>query len=235
MDFSAQAGQPGAGRGPSGGGGGPGDGADFGAFSDFFESLFGGRTGAGRGGAGGARIVFPGSDVEAELPVTLDEALRGGRRRITLPGGRTLDVKIPVGAREGTILRLAEQGEPGMGGGPPGDLLLHLRLVPHPRYRVVGDDIEMDLPLWPWQAVLGAQVRTETPEGAVNLTVPAGTQAGRHLRLRGRGLPRSGGERGDLYAVAKIVIPEKPTEAERKAYEALKQGAAAPPDRPAEG
>jgi curved DNA-binding protein len=235
MDFSAQAGQPGAGRAPSAGG--PGDGADFGAFSDFFESLFGGRAGgrAGRGAAGGTRIVFPGSDVEAELPVTLDEALRGGRRRITLPGGRTLDVKIPVGAREGTILRLAEQGEPGMGGGPPGDLLLHLRLVPHPRYRVVGDDIEMDLPLWPWQAVLGAQVRTETPEGAVNLTVPAGTQAGRRLRLRGRGLPRSGGDRGDLYAVAKIVIPEKPSEAERKAFEALKQSAAAPPDRPAEG
>ena len=232
MDFSAQAGQPGAGRSRPG----PDDSADFGAFSDFFESLFGHGVGGrpGRGAASGTRIVFPGTDVEAELPVTLDEALRGGRRRITLPGGRTLDVKIPLGAREGTVLRLAKQGEPGMGGGPPGDLLLHLRLAPHPHYRVVGDDIEMDLPLWPWQAVLGAQVRTETPEGTVNLTVPAGTQAGRRLRLRGRGLPKAGGDRGDLYAVAKIVIPEKPTDAERKAYEALKQDASAPADRPAE-
>jgi curved DNA-binding protein len=234
MDFSGQAGQPGAGRST----GEAGDGAEFGAFSDFFESVFGGGRGGvgrGRGTGGGARIVFPGSDVEAELPVSLDEALRGGRRRIALSGGRTLDVKIPLGARDGTILRLAGQGEPGMGGAPPGDLLLHLHLVPHPRYRVKGDDIEMDLPLWPWQAVLGAQVRTETPEGAVNLTVPAGTQAGRRLRLRGRGLPKGSSERGDLYAVAKIVIPDKPTEAERKAYEALKQSASAPADRPAEG
>jgi curved DNA-binding protein len=232
MDFSAQPGQSGAGRSA----GGAGDGADFDAFSDFFESVFGGaRGGPGRGAGGGARIVFPGSDVEAELPVALDEVLRGGRRRITLPGGRTLDVKIPLGVREGTILRLAGQGEPGMGGGPPGDLLLHLHLVPHPRYRVTGDDIEMDLPLWPWQAVLGAQVRTETPEDVVSLTVPAGTQAGRRLRLRGHGLPKGNGERGDLYAVAKIVIPEKPTDAERKAYEALKLSASAPVDRPAEG
>jgi len=122
-----------------------------------------------------------------------------------------------------------------MGGAPPGDLLLHLHLVPHTRYRVTGDDIEMDLTLWPWQALLGAQVRTETPEGAVNLTVPPGTQAGRRLRLRGRGLPKGDSERGDLYAVAKIVIPDKPTDAERKAYEALKQSTSAPGDRPAEG
>ena len=232
MDFSAQPGQPGAGRSADG----AGDGADFGAFSDFFESVFGSaRAGRGRGAGGGTRIVFPGSDVEAELPVSLEEALHGGRRRITLTGGRTLDVKIPIGARDGTILRLAGQGEPGMGGAPSGDLLLHLHLVPHPRYKVTGEDIEMDLPLWPWQAVLGAQVRTETPEGAVNLTVPPGTQAGRRLRLRGRGLPKGNSDRGDLYAIAKIVIPDKPTDAERRAYEALKQSASAPADRPAEG
>jgi curved DNA-binding protein len=231
MDFSTQPRQPGVGRSADG----AGDGADFGAFSDFFESLFGGASGGRGRGGGGARIVFPGSDVEAELPFSLDEALRGGRRRITLTGGRTLDLKIPLGARDGTILRLAGQGEPGMGGAPPGDLLLHLHLVPHTRYRVTGDDIEMDLTLWPWQALLGAQVRTETPEGAVNLTVPPGTQAGRRLRLRGRGLPKGDSERGDLYAVAKIVIPDKPTDAERKAYEALKQSTSAPGDRPAEG
>jgi len=234
MDFSTQPGQPGAGWSTAE----PEDGQEFGAFSDFFSSLFGRQSGfgggRGRAAAGGTRIVFPGSDVEAELPLTLDEALRGGRRRITLPGGRTLDVRIPLGAREGTVLRLAEQGEPGMGGAPPGDLLLHIRLIPHSRYRVTGDDIEMDLPLWPWQAVLGAQVRTETPDGVVNLTIPVGTRAGQRLRLRGRGLPKgSGGDRGDLYAVAKIVIPEKPTAAELEAYEMLKRNASAPADRPA--
>jgi curved DNA-binding protein len=108
-----------------------------------------------------------------------------------------------------------------------------LRLVPHPRYRAAGDDLEMDLPLWPWQTVLGAEVRVDTPEGPVTLTVPPGTQNGRRLRLRGRGLPRGDGSRGDLYAVVRIVVPERPSPAERAAYEALKRGAAAPADRPA--
>jgi curved DNA-binding protein len=93
----------------------------------------------------------------------------------------------------------------------------------------------MDLPLWPWQAVLGTEVRIETPEGPVTLKVPAGTQSGRRLRLRGRGLPRGNGSRGDLYATVRIVIPERPSAAEREAYEALRRGASAPADRPAGG
>jgi curved DNA-binding protein len=206
---------------------------DTGRFSDFFASLFGRPPG--RGERGSVRVTMAGSDVEAELPVMLEDLLRGGRRGITLPGGRNLDVDIPVGAREGTVLRLAGQGQPGIGGGPPGDLYLHLRLVPHPRYRVAGDDLEMDLPLWPWQAVLGVEVRIETPDGPVTLKVPAGTQSGRRLRLRGRGLPRADGSRGDLYAVVRIVIPERPSAAEREAYEALKRGASVPADRPAPG
>ena len=148
--------------------------------------------GAARGRGGGADHA-PGSDVEAELPVTLDELLRGGRRRLTLAGRPSVDVEIPLGVRDGTVLRLAGQGEPGVNGGPPGDLYLHLRLVPHPRYRVAGDDLEMDLPLWPWQAVLGDEVKVETPDGPVTLKVPPGTQSGRRLRLRGRGLPRADG------------------------------------------
>jgi curved DNA-binding protein len=120
-------------------------------------------------------------------------------------------------------------------GGPPGDVYLRLRLIPHPRYRVVGDDLEMDLSLWPWQAVLGTGVRIETPEGPVTLTVPPGTQTGRRLRLRGRGLPRPDGSRGDLYAVVRIVVPERPSAAERETYEALKQRATVPADRPAGG
>ncbi len=204
---------------------------DLGGFSDFFASLFGRPTG--RAGRGNVRITLPGNDVEAVLPVMLEELLRGGRRRIDLPGGRNLEVEIPLGAREGTVLRLTGRGEPGIGGGPPGDLYLHVRLVPHPRYRVVGDDLEIDLPLWPWQAVLGGEVTIETPNGPVTLTVPPGTQSGRRLRLRGRGLPRGKGGRGDLYAVVRIVVPERPSPAERAAYESLKRAASAPTDRPA--
>jgi curved DNA-binding protein len=225
-------------------GGGPGEaGPDFegfGDFSDFFESIFGhatrgARAGRGaRGNRGGTRVQFPGSDVEAELPVTTEDLLKGGKRRITL-GNRTIDVEIPLGVRDGTGLRLAGQGEPGMGGGPTGDLYLRLRLVQDPRHRIVGDDIEMDLPLWPWQAVLGSEVMVDTPEGRVKLNVPPGTPSGRRLRLRGRGLPRQDGTRGDLYAVIRIAVPERPSEAEKAAYEALKRASSNPTDRPAEG
>jgi curved DNA-binding protein len=207
---------------------------DLGDFSDFFASIFGRPSG--RAGRGNVRVTMPGDDIEAELPVTLDDLLRGTKRRINLADGRAIDVEIPVGVRDGVVLRLAGQGGPGVNGGPAGDLYLHLRLVPHPRYRVVADDLEMDLPLWPWQTVLGAEVRVDTPEGAVTLTVPPGTQNGRRLRLRGRGLPRGGdGSRGDLHAVVRIVVPERPSPAERDAYEALRRSASVPADRPAGG
>jgi curved DNA-binding protein len=232
MDFAQE---PSPGR-SAPGSGGPAEWEDFGQFSDFFNSIFGGSAGrAGGAGRGGVRFTTPGRDVEAELPLTLDEMLRGGKRRITLNGDRSLDVDIPLGVRDGTVLRLAGQGEPGAGGGPAGDLFLRVRPVPDARYRVAGDDIEMDLPLWPWQALLGTEVRIETPEGPVNLKVPPGTQSGRRLRLRGRGLPRKGSARGDFYAVPTIVIPENPSAAEREAYEALKREASAPADRPARG
>ena len=199
--------------------------------SDFFASLFGREPG--RAGRGQTRVVFPGSDVEAELSVTLEELLRGGKRRLQLPGGRTLEVEIPRGVRDGTVLRLAGQGERGSNGAPPGDLFLHVRLIPHARFRVMGDDLETDLSLWPWQAVLGAEVRVDTLDGPVTLTIPSGTPNGRRLRLRGRGLPRGDGQRGDLYAVVRIVVPERPSAAERAAYESLRSAATAPADRPA--
>jgi curved DNA-binding protein len=211
-------------------GGGPGS-EDLGDVSDFFASLFG--RPAGRTGGRGGRVTMPGSDVEGELPVSIEELLRGGRRRVTLDGGRGLEVQVPPGARDGMLLRFAGQGEAGLGGGPAGDLYLRVRVVAHPRYRIAGDDLEMDLPLWPWQAVLGAEVRTETPDGPVTLTVPPGTQTGRRLRLRGRGLPRVGGGRGHLHAVVRIVVPERPSAAEREAYQLLQQRAAAAADRPA--
>jgi curved DNA-binding protein len=238
MDWTPPPGSGGATPGSRPGGQGGGEWQDLGDFSDFFASLFGQGTGrrarAGNGAGDGVRFSMPGHDVEAELPVRLEELMRGGRQRITLEGGRSLDVDIPVGIRDGTMLRLASQGGRGTNGGAPGDLFLHLRMIPHPRYRVAGDDLEMDLPLWPWQAVLGATVKIDTPDGAVNLKVPPGTQSEGRLRLRGRGLPRSDGSRGDLYAVVRIVVPKSPTPAEREAYESLMRGAAKPADRPAE-
>ena len=201
-------------------------------FSDFFGSIFGRPSGARAGGArAGVRMPIPGNDVEGELPMTLDDVLHGGQRRITVDG-RSLDVTIPRGIRDGATLHLAGQGGPGINGGPAGDVYLRVRLLPHPRYRVVGDDLEMDLPLWPWQAVLGAEVRVDTPDGPVTLTVPPGTQSGQRLRLRGRGLPRDGA-RGDLYAVVRVVVPTRPSAAEREVYEMLRRSASAPADRPA--
>ena len=220
---------------PGGPGGAPGgiEWEDLGDFSEFFASIFGGSSGGGRSRRG-RRVTFPGQDVEAELPVSVQELLHGGQRRITVDG-RSLDVTIPKNARDGTVLRLAGQGGRGGNGGQPGDLYLRLRLESDGGFRPAGDDLEMDLPLWPWQAVLGAKVRVETPDGSVSLTVPPGTQSGHRLRLRGLGLPREGGGRGDLHAVAKILVPRRPTEAERAAYETLRQSATAPADRPAEG
>jgi len=213
---------------------------NLGDFSDFFAAIFGDELGGGRRRTrtrtgSRMRVEVPGAPVEAEMPVSLEELMRGGKRRISLNGNRVLDVAIPPGARDGTVLRLAGQGEQGMGGAPPGDLFLRLRLQPDARYRAEGDDLEMDLPLWPWQAVLGSELRIETPDGAVKLKVPPGTKAGARMRLRGRGLPRPGGERGDLYAVTRIVVPERPEPAEREAYEALKRGSPHAPDRPAKG
>ena len=227
MDFTPP---PGTARGPSV----STEWEDFGDFSDFFGSIFGRPSGARAGGgrAPGVRVPIPGNDIEGELPLTLDDVLHGGQRRITVDG-RTLDVTIPRGIRDGATLRLAGQGGPGVNGGPAGDVYLHARLLPHPRYRVVGDDLEMDLPLWPWQAVLGADVRVDTPDGPVTLTVPPGTQSGQRLRLRGRGLPRENGARGDLYAIARVVVPEHPSAAEREAYETLKRQSSASADRPA--
>ena len=224
MDFTPSGGERGYAR--------TADWGDVGDMSDFFASLFG--RDAGRTSGRGVRVTMPGTDVEADMVVGLDELLHGGKRRITLDG-RSIEVEIPRGARDATVLRLAGQGGPGLNGGAAGDVYLRLRLVAHPRYRVAGDDLEMDLSLWPWQAVLGADVRTDTPDGPVTLSVPAGTQGGRRLRLRGRGLPRPDGSRGDLHAVARIVIPERPTVAEREAYETLKKHATAPADRPAGG
>lgn len=202
----------------TGGGFGP-EGIDLG---DLFGTFFGQRG----AGAGFGRGPIQGADTEAEIVVTVEEAYNGGRRRITLPmpaGPRNLDVKIPAGVVDGQRIRLAGQGAGGIDGGPAGDLYLVVRLAPHPRYRVDGRDISVDLPVAVWDAALGANVPVETPGGTAKVNVPAGSSCGRRLRLRGRGLPHPRGAPGDLYAEVKVMVPPKPTDEERKLFEQLRR------------
>ncbi len=218
-----------------------------GGFSDFFQTIFGGGGRRARGGFSpedvmGGRGRFDGhhhgsparrgGDAEATIELTLEEAAAGGVRRIELgvpdprggaPERRTLEVTIPAGVADGSKIRLAGQGGTGLGGGPAGDLLLNVRLRPDPRFRVDGHDLEIDVPLAPWEAALGAKVDlTLLGGGSVTLAIPAGTPSGRRLRLRGRGLPRRGdAAAGDLHARIEIVVPGELTDRERELYEEL--------------
>jgi curved DNA-binding protein len=193
-----------------------------GDFSDFFEGLFGRR-----GGARGARTGFEGfsmrgSDREAVLDLALEEAARGGKRWLSLGDGRSIEVDIPRGVRDGQRIRLAGEGGAGVAGGPPGDLFLRVRLKPHPRFRVEGRDLYVDLAVSPWEAALGAEVPVPTLEGNAQVKVPPGSSSGRRLRLRGQGLPGSrGAQPGDLYAVVTIRVPKKLTRKERELFERL--------------
>jgi DnaJ-class molecular chaperone len=135
---------------------------------------------------------------------------------------KSLDVTIPAGVRNGSVIRLAGQGEPGINGGPPGDLLLHVRIEPHPLFHIVDEDnLELELPVAPWEAALGAKVPVPTLDGSVEMTIRAGTQGGQRLRLRGQGLNRRAGGRSDLYIRIKIVNPPKLTAKEKELFEKL--------------
>ena len=217
---------------PGGGGfhpgGDPGADFEFGGtgFSDFFEAFFGG----GRGRAGGAGFgqrptgAAQGSDVEADIMVTLEEALNGSKRTVSLRRGssqkvESYQVKIPRGVREGQRIRLAGQGEAGAGGGQSGDLFLRVRLARHPDFSVEGSDLVHEIKIEPWQAVLGTEIEVPTLDGHGKLKLPAGTQGGQRFRLRARGLPISAETRGDLYVVPQVRVPKTLTEAERKLWE----------------
>jgi curved DNA-binding protein len=192
-------------------------------FDDLFGGLFGSRTRVG---------PIPGADHEAELELTVEDAYRGGRRRITLPGGRTptsFEVSIPAGVVDGQRIRVPGRGGQGSAGGPPGDLYLVVRLAPHPRYRVEGRDIYVDLPLAPWEAALGASVPVLTPGGEAKVRVPAGSSTGRRLRLRGEGMPNPRGSPGDFYAEVKIMVPPRLSPRERELFEALARESAFDP------
>ena len=214
------------------GGGGSGDGADH---SAFFESLFGAarRASAGRSQRpADARRAARGNDHHAKIVVPLDDAFTGATRTLTLQSAeldaqgrpqmhaRQLAVTIPKGLKAGQQIRLAGQGEPGFGGGPAGDLFLELQFEAHPRYRAEGRDLYATLPVAPWEAALGAQLPVATPGGEVEISVPAESQAGRKLRLKGRGIPGADakGTPGDLYLVLELVLPPAHTEAARAAY-----------------
>jgi len=218
-----------------------------GGFSDFFESLFGNRRGA-RAGAG---FQMRGQDVEAEIALTLEETHRGGTRSLSLQaaeactdcGGsgskdgktcptchgagvirrpKSLEVTIPAGVRDGSVIRLAGQGESGMNGAPAGDLFLRVRIEPHRVFNRVGaDDVQIELPVAPWEAALGGTANVPTLEGPVEMKIPAGAQGGQRLRLRGQGLNRRGGGRGDQYVKLTIVVPSKLTDKEKDLFERL--------------
>jgi curved DNA-binding protein len=198
---------------------------------DFFEAMFGRTRGAHQ--RQGAAAAMGGQDHHAKILIDLEEAYHGAQRGITLqmpvvdPQGhvtlesRTLNVTIPKGIRAGQHLRLAGQGSPGIGGGPPGDLYLEIAFREHPRFRVDGRDVSLDLPVAPWEAALGAQITVPTPDGSVEMTVPKGSQGGRRLRLKGKGIP--GSQPGDLYVVLNIVLPPADTERAAAAYDVMRQ------------
>jgi curved DNA-binding protein len=205
-------------------------------FSDFFETFFGGRGGRRGGGApfggygmeGGMEFEEPahGHDVEADIMVTLDEAIGGSKRPVSLRRSdsdkvQTYNVRIPAGVHEGQRIRLAGQGEKAGRGGKAGDLYLRVKFAQHPDFRPEGHDLIHEHELKPWVAVLGGEVRVPTLEGSARLKIPAGTQNGQRFRLKQRGLPQPGGGRGDLYVVVGIDIPESVNPEQRKEWEKL--------------
>lgn len=187
--------------------------------SDLFESM--GIFGRARARSGGRGMQFPGEDYEVGVRLTLEEAARGTEREVQL-NGRGFRARIPKGATDGQRLRLAGKGGPGANGGPPGDLYLHIVLEPHPLFRPSSHDLDIEVPVAPWEAALGAQVEVPTLDGAVSMKIPAGAKSGQKFRLAGKGLPKPGGGAGDLYAVLTIAVPPATSEREKKLYEELR-------------
>ena len=181
---------------------------DIGAFSDLFGDLFGERGGMREGGRGGARFSMRGPDAQYRLEVDLLDAVNGTKTRITLPDGGTLDVAIPTGVTDGQVLRLKGKGGPGIGEGEPGDALIEISVRPHPVFKREGDDIIVEVPITFDEAVLGGKVEVPTIGGRVFATVPPGSNTGRTLRLKGRGIKTKSGT-GDQLVKLSVVLPER--------------------------
>ncbi|TCS70537.1 curved DNA-binding protein [Sulfuritortus calidifontis] len=200
-------------------------------FSDFFSQLFGGLGGARAHRGAGRQARMQGEDHHAKVYLDIEDSFTGATRQIGLRvpkldaqgrvilENRTLNVKIPQGMREGQIIRLAGQGAPGLGGGPPGDLLLEVHFKPHPRLRAEGRDLHLTLPVAPWEAALGAVIAIPLPNGTVKVRIPEGAQAGRQLRVRGKGLP--GTTPGDLLITLQVVLPPADTPRAKELYETM--------------
>jgi DnaJ-class molecular chaperone len=190
-----------------------GGGAGAGAFEDILNSMFGGgMRGARPGAGGGAHFEFDNGgigldlDLNVAMTVSLEESVKGGDKRVRLPNGKELNVKIPPGVTEGQQIRLRGQGETAQGH-PPGDLLITISIAPHPFFKVEGADLRIDLPVTLYEAVLGGKVRVPTLGNAVELSVPKNTSSGRTFRLKGKGLPKAGGT-GDLFVTIRIMLPD---------------------------
>ena len=221
-----------------------------GGFSDFFKTIFGGMGGGFDTQRSRRTWTQRGSDIEAEIKLTLEETYFGERRTIhidsselctfcggtgiagrgpcTSCGGRgsitrpkNIEVNIPPGIQEGSRLRLKGQGEPGSGGGENGDLFLKIKILPHHIFSLVGDDIVIEVSVYPWEAALGAQISVPTLEGMVTMKVPSESQGGRKLRLKGKGFPKKGGSRGDQYVTLRIVNPSQISEKEKELFEEM--------------
>ncbi len=206
-------------------------------FSDFFASLFGdfakvswGKTSTGRTSRKrDFRARQP--DQETDLPINLEEALHGGKRRLILtysePGKpesrRTIEVKIPPGIQDGAKIRLKRQGKPSASDLPPSDLILHVRYQPHHFFKVAGHDLHLTLPLAPWEAALGGKIEIPALDGQVRLTMQPGINNGQKLRLNGKGLPKKDGTRGDLIVEINIVIPDTISSQDKELWEKLKK------------
>ncbi|THJ19090.1 MAG: J domain-containing protein [Nitrospira sp. CG24B] len=194
-------------------------------YSDFFSTLFGNFS------RHGASTRTHGEDHHAKIFIDLEDAFHGGTHTMTLRSPqvdaqgrvvlreRSLNVQIPKGIRESQHIRLAGQGAPGIKGTTPGDLYLEIRFHPHPLYRVQGRDLSLSLPIAPWEAILGATVKAPTPTGVVEVKIPPGSQSGRKLRLKGRGIP--GEPAGDLYLGLEVVLPKADTEQAQQIYQTM--------------
>lgn len=226
--------------------GGQADGMGSGAFSDFFESLFG-QSFQQRGQQGGTRSQggygqqagyhAAGSDHHAKILIDLEDAMHGATRSISLrvpdvdaaghvaTKERVLKINVPKGIKQGQHIRLSGQGNPGMGQGRAGDLYLEIEFNPHSVYHVDGRDVYLDLPVSPWEAALGATVKAPTPAGPVDMKIKPGSANGSKMRLKGRGIPASSNvnNAGDLYVVLQVALPPAKTESEKDAYQQMKQ------------
>jgi DnaJ-class molecular chaperone len=177
--------------------------------------MFGGAAGAARGGRGGTQTFefdgggfgAPDLDLNVAMTVSLEEAANGAEKRVRLPSGKELNVKIPAGVTSGQQIRLKGQGESAPGH-RPGDLMITVSIATHPFFKVDGNDLRVDLPITLYEAVLGGKVRVPTLGGAVDLSVPKNTSRGRTFRLKGKGLPKSGGASGDLFVTTRIMLPD---------------------------